>query len=290
MLENMEWLSLRFAAMDKHHLMRLLVVTPTLGTSPWLGETVQSVAVCASGAAHVLVAPPQAVCSLQGAYPGVKVIPEPSRGGMYAAINAGLAAVPEWDAFTYLNDDDLLLPGFVELQAKISQMRGATMAYGRVRLIDSRGNRLGGIPISVFPEQNRVLYACRLEPVYQHGTVVSRAAWLLAGPFDEKLKFCGDTDYLARLCLGGVSATFVEGEVAAFRLRAGQLTKQREVMIAERRKVDAKLNLLDGAIPLTQRWQARLLFRSTNWRLYAERLRRHGWKRFDAVLEAAGQE
>lgn len=94
---------------------------------------------------------------------------------------------------------------------------------------------------------------------------------------------------MARLCLNGVPAQFVDGEVAAFRLRPGQLTKQREAMTSERRRVDETLGLRRGVGLMPRVW-ARLCFRLANGRVYLERLRRQGWKRFDTVLTESGHE
>lgn len=266
-----------------------LVVTPTLGESPWLAETVASIAACAERCTHVLVAPAAAVQKLAARFPRVRVVTEPG-GGMYAAINAGLAVAGDWEAFTYLNDDDVLLPDFSLVARAIAAAGGRPLiAYGGVRLIDARGRRLGAIPISPAPELNRALYAQRIEPVYQHGTVVTRAAIEAAGgAFDATLRFCGDSEFLARACVRGVP--FVRAtrrEVSAFRLRAGQLTKNRAVMIAERKRVDEKLGLLAPQPPAVLR-SARWRFRLANLAIYAERIRRHGFLSFDEMLERVG--
>lgn len=269
--------------------MKLLVVTPTLGTSPWLVETLASVAEHADGATHVLVVPAAEVASLAARFPRVCVQAEPG-GGMYAAINAGLAAVSDWDAFTYLNDDDVLLPAFAENVRAIVAARAhePCIAYGGVRLIAADGRRLGSIPISSAPELNRLLYAQRLEPVYQHGTVVTRTVVDRIGAFDARLRFCGDSEFLARACVRGVPFVRATGrETAAFRLRAGQLTKHREAMIAERKAVDEKLGLLSPQPAGALRW-ARWRFRLANLGVYLERIRRHGFVSFDTLLERSG--
>ncbi len=271
--------------------MRLLVVTPTLGESPWLAETVVSVATHAPGAAHMLVAPAGAVAALAAKFPRTTIVAEPG-GGMYAAINAGLAALPDWDAFTYLNDDDVLLRDFSAIARAVSSAAERSrplIAYGGVRLIDARGRRLGAIPISPAPELNRALYAQRLEPVYQHGTVATRAAFDAIGGFDAAFRFCGDSEFLARACVRGVSfSCATRREVAAFRLRAGQATKNRAAMIAERARVDDKLGLL-AALPAADLRRARRRFRWANVAIYAERLARHGFVTFDELLERGGQ-
>ncbi|MBL9202713.1 MAG: hypothetical protein JNL39_19525 [Opitutaceae bacterium] len=271
--------------------MRLAVVTPTLGESRWLAETVASVATCAPDAMHVLVAPAAAVAPLSEKFPRTTVLPDPG-GGMYAAINAGLvASAGVWDAFTYINDDDLLLPDFSAVVRAVSpaaRTRAPLIAYGGVRLIDAHGARLGAIPISPAPRLNRALYSQRLEPVYQHGTVATRAVFESVGGFDTAFRLCGDSEYLARACLHGIPfACATRREVAAFRLRAGQLTKNRAPMGAERDRVDKKLGL-PAPTPRQELRVARWRFRLANLAIYAERIRRHGFVTFDGLLERAG--
>jgi len=265
--------------------MKILVITPTLGQSAWLAETVATVAALPVVSRHILVCPATVRADLANRFPQVQVVTEPG-GGMYAAINAGLAAATgAWDAFTYINDDDLLLPGFVAHARRLERAGpGPMMAYGNVKLIDDRGRRLGAIPVSPCPSLNRALYAQRLEPVYQHGTLVTRAALAALRGFDESFRFCGDSEFLARACVAGVPFLRTGGRpVAAFRLRTDQLTKNRAAMLAERTKVDEKLGLLAPQPALRRRW-ARLVFRTANLPVYAERVARHGWVSFDELL------
>jgi hypothetical protein len=262
--------------------LQLLVVTPTLGQSPWLDETVASVAGLPFPCAHVLVAPASAVPGLAGRFPRTLVVPEPG-GGMYAAINAGLAAVPGWRACTYINDDDLLLPRLAEVMAR-ARTAEARIVYGGVRLINTQGRRIGAIPISPVPALNRLLYAQRTEPVFQHGTVVTRAVVEKLGPFDATLRFCGDSEFLARACVAGIPFVCATTRpVAAFRLRAGQLTKNLPVMLAEHHRVYDKHRLPAERITLRHRW-ARLVFRAANVPVYAERVARHGFITFGEQL------
>lgn len=265
---------------------RILVITPTLGTSPWLEETVVSVARLPLPCTHMLVAPATAIASLGARFPAVRVIAEPG-GGMYAAINAALAAESSWGMFTYINDDDLLLPGFA-LVVDCMRQNPEGAAYGGVRLIGPQGQPLGSIPISPFPALNRRLYAQRVEPVYQHGTVFSRQLYEKMGGFDENFRFCGDTEYMARACVAGLPfrcATM--RQVAAFRLWAGQLTKNLAAMQAESDRVHAKLGLPAPCITWQHRW-ARLVFRGANLPVYLERIVRHGPITFGELLARGG--
>jgi hypothetical protein len=236
------------------------------------------------------VAPAEKVAGLREEFPAATVVPEPAGGGgMYAAINAGAGAAGSWDLLTYINDDDLLRPDFTAVVRRAAAAGDRPMiVYGGVELIDAAGRRLGEIPIGRRPAQHRALYAERLEPVFQHGTVVTRAAWAQLGGFDASLRFCGDSEFLARACVSGVPAVCAtRAPVAAFRLRAGQLTKNRAAMQAERARVDAQLGLCAGPRTVARRW-ARWVFRLSNLPIYAERVARHGFVSFDELIERAG--
>lgn len=263
--------------------LKLLVVTPTLGTSPWLEETVRSVAERRISCEHVLVAPRERIAALVERYPNLGVVADPG-GGMYAAINAGLASSSGWDAFTYINDDDLLLPGFERVVACVDADE-ACIAYGGVLLINTEGKRTGAIPMCPFPRLNRLLYAQRVEPVFQHGTIATRkAVEHMGGPFDTTLRFCGDSEFLARGCVSGVRFIHATRRpVAAFRLRAGQATKNLPVMLEEHNRLYAKLRLAAPCLGIKHRL-ARFVFCLSNTGVYLERIRRHGFLRFGEVL------
>jgi GT2 family glycosyltransferase len=271
--------------------MKLFVITPTLGASPWLDETVASVTTCAPDAVHVFVAPAAAVAGLATRFPRAMVVPEPEgRAGMYVAINAGLAAMGAGDAFTYINDDDVLLPDFsLNLRAATAAAGRPLIVYGGVKLIDGRGRRLGAIPISPDPKLNRALYAQRVEPVFQQGMIVTRAVIDAIGGFAPDLKLRGDTEFLARACLKGIPfVCATRRSVAAFRLRPGQASKDRAAMIAEGARVEAML-AQGPPPPAAELDRARRRFRRANLAIYAERIARHGFVTFDQMLERGGQ-
>jgi len=264
--------------------MKLLVVTPTLGSSRWLKDTVESVERFAPGSRQILVAPREKMEALRKEFPAVEVVPERG-GGMYAAINDGVAAAGgAWDAFTYLNDDDVLGPNFAAATRLMSATTGEGIVYGRVALIGAGGESLGALSISPVPNLNRELWEQRIEPLFQQGTLVNRAAWNRLAGFDETLRFCGDSEFLARACVKGVQfQRAAGGPVAAFRLRAGQLTKNRTAMEAERKKVDEKLGLR------AKRKQGRhllalMIFRVWNLPVYAGRVRRFGFVSFNEAM------
>jgi glycosyltransferase involved in cell wall biosynthesis len=260
----------------------ILVVTPTLGDSPWLDDTVASVANQSHRCRHVLVCPAAKVDELAQRFPAVEVYAEPG-GGMYAAINAGLAAAGAWGAFTYINDDDLLLPDFSRVAAA-AQTTAEALFYGGVRLINTHGKRIGAIPISRLSGSNRLLYAQRVEPVYQHGTIATRAVYDRIGGFDASFRFCGDSEFLARCCVSKIPCRRVGwGVIAAFRLRAGQLTKNLPVMLEEHHRLYNKLKLPAARLTWRHRW-ARFVFYLGNAGVYVERIWRYGFIGFGEVL------
>lgn len=259
--------------------MRVLVVTPTLGHSPWLMETVQSVAKLADVCAHVLVAPANEVGNIVARFPRATVISEGDGArGMYAAINTASRRSTDWDALTYINDDDMLLPGFMRVVRAVESRQARMMvAYGRVRLIDSSGKIVGTVPASRWPALNSLLYDQQIEPLYQQGAVMTRTAFEYLGGFDESLKLCGDTEILARACQAGITfAHATHDEVAIFRLRAGQLSRNREAMAAERAIINRKLGLPVERL-LWRHHLARWAFRAGNIGVYFRRMRQHGW-------------
>ena len=264
--------------------MKVLVITPTLGRSRWLSETVDSVAALSLPIIHVLVAPGAVSVDLQRKFPNTEVISE-AGSGMYGAVNDGARHCKSWDAITYINDDDLLLPAFNRL-ARAAKERGRAeqITYGRVSLVDGAGRRLGSIPINPWPTLSRSLYRLRIEPVYQQGTLISRAAWDRMGGFCETLRFCGDSEFLARACIKSIPFFFCNRTVGAFRLRTGQLTKNRALMINERFEVDRNLKLVSAPRRLHDKL-ASLVFRAANAAVYIERIARHGPITFDRMLE-----
>jgi hypothetical protein len=260
--------------------MTLRVVTVTRGVSKYAEQAVRSVAVAAPGAEYVIVGPVEKLGGIARAHPGAHIVPE-CGPGLYPNLNVGLRQPSaSWDAFTWINDDDLLSAGgFATLLQAMADQPGVEVFFGRVRLIDGNGKRVGELPVARRGEDLAALLARGIVPLAQPGTVIRRSLFDRLGGIDESYRLAGDLDFFVRALMTGARCSFVDAEVAAFRLSAGQLSKQREVGEAEKNRALAPL----AATPrsLAALWR----FRLGNLGVYAERLRRHGWVSMQSLYD-----
>ena len=249
----------------------LLVVTPTLGQSPWLDETVASVASLPRACRHVLVCPAAVRANLERRFPQAQVMADPG-GGMYAAINAGIAAVPDWDAFTYLSDDDVLCAeGTATAWQRLERDPQTEVVYGRVSLIDAQGAPQGWLPVTHRPGDLAGLMARGIMPLAQPGTWLRPVLLKRLGGFDETFRLAGDLDLFSRAVAGGARFDFVPVEVARFRLHASQLSKNEQAGDEEKKR--ALSRWADAPAPRS----ALMRFRRDNLTVYLDRIRRHGF-------------
>lgn len=258
--------------------MKRRVVIPTLGESPHLAAAVDSARALGASWQVVLVAPAARVDGLRQRFPGAEVIAETGHG-LYAAVNAGLAA-GAWEWFSYLNDDDLVAGALAdEIPA------GADIVYGSVDYIDESGRRVGSFPVESQPARLPCLLAAGLPALTPQGTVISRRAFEALGGFDAQLKFCGDFDFWLRAAGRGLRFEHRPVLAGAFRLRPGQLSGQREAAAAELAMVCARAGRLHSSFQLA--W-ARTAFRLRHLPLILERRRLTGhWRSHDLFAPKA---
>lgn len=249
--------------------MNLAVVTATRTAPPSLDETVRSVAASLPGARHVVVGPAALAASLAGRFPHVVFVAESGRG-LYAALNDGLAALGDAEAFTWLNDDDVLSPEGTAAALRALATSSAGIVYGRVGLADAAGRRLGEIPVARRPADLPALLASGIMPLAQPGTWVRREVLAAVPRFDESYRLAGDLDFYVRALRAGIAFGFVNAEVARFRLHAGQLSKDEAAAAREHNRAIAGLPAVPSA---GARWR----FRFDNLSVYLERVRRHGF-------------
>lgn len=211
--------------------MKLLVVTPTLGRSPWLAEVMRDVEVLSRTVplVQVLVAPGSVVAALQKDYPRATVVDEEREGGLYGAINRGADAVSGWRWLTYINDDDRLEPALADVWTLVVKMNPAPdVVFGNVDYIDEHGRTIAPFPVSRWPADIPGLLAAGVAPFTQQGSLIGADVWRRLGGFDESFRLAGDFDFWVRAAAAGARFKFVARKVARFRVRAGQLSRATE--------------------------------------------------------------
>jgi glycosyltransferase involved in cell wall biosynthesis len=134
--------------------------------------------------------------------------------GQSAAINKGLRRA-NGEYLTYINSDDLLLPGTVKLIVNhFEEHPEADMVYGYCQLIDASGSHLRLVKTLPFDLQQAVLGS----PPMQPGTFWRRDVTRRIGYMDENLHYLMDVDYCFRTALAGFNLQGIRSTLAKFRL------------------------------------------------------------------------
>ena len=269
----------------------LLILTPTLGVSPYLDQTVRSVARLDLPVHHVLVCPTARIAELAGRFPGCRVVADAGKdGGLYGALNAGLAAVGDlaWDWFTYLNDDDLLSAGFARMLVR-HDARGdlATVAYGNVETIDEDGASLGGMTVESAPEYFSALLQGGISPVGQQGMVFGAPVVRALGGYHLRYSICADLDFWARAAAQGFSFRYYPQEVGRFRIQPGQISGDVSLLRTQLAEI-TRAHFPTPVSPWARRF-ARWRYRWRNLPKYLRRLRAVGFASSLDVLRTGGR-
>jgi GT2 family glycosyltransferase len=267
------------------HRQRLLVVTPTLGLSPWLDETVASVAAQSLELDHVLVSPASRQRALQNRFPSTHVVPDAGKaGGIYGALNAALEESPaDWDWFTYINDDDTLLPGFRGVFLRhLHSPQPDPVVYGDVALITEQGHEVSAITVERTPSRIPALLQQGISPLMQQGMLFRRDSVLRLRGFDLRYRLCADLDFWLRALVTGERFRYYPVRVAQFRLRDGQLSG--DTRTTEQEQSDIVRRLLPTPVSAwRQRW-ARWHYRVSNLPRYLARFRTRGFRTSYEIL------
>jgi hypothetical protein len=252
--------------------MKLRIVTATRGDSPFWDDMIRSVRACASDAEHVIVCPPAAMRALAASAPAARLVAETGTG-LYAALNQGWREPPgDWEAFTWLNDDDRFEPGLGSAWREMQAQPESGISYGRVRLIGGEGQMMGWQPVASRPDDLVPLLIRGVMPLAQPGTLIRRRVMEAVGALDQSYRLAGDLDFFVRALVAGVRFSHCDAVVAQFRLRAGQLSKHEAIAATEFDRAVAPLRAGNSSAGLA----ALARFRWTNRGVYWDRWRRHG--------------
>ncbi len=269
---------------------KLLIITPTLGTSAYLTQTVAAVrAIGGVDLQYLLVCPADRVQSLKADYPDCDVAADQGKtGGLYGAINAGLAAARlGWKWFTYINDDDLLSPGFAEMARRHCRSENlATVAYGDIETIDGAGASLGTMTIESNPAYFPALLQAGISPTGQQGMLFGEPVVRALGGYDLKYRVCADLDFWVRARARGFPFRYYPMEVGRFRIRPGQISG--EVSLLRDQLDEITRAHFPAPVSGIVKRIARLRYRLLNLPRYVRRFRAVGMAKSLDVLAAGG--
>ena len=268
------------------HYRRILVVTPTLGDSVFLDKTMNSVGTQLLDILHVISAPAEKQQALKLRFPRARVVPDAGKsGGIYGALNAALDNITEsWDWFTYINDDDMLLPGFSEVFYRhMRSVASEPVIYGDVDLIDESGRAISRVTVERDPAWIPALLKQGISPLMQQGMLFRRDIVRRLGGFDLRYRLCADLDFWLRAFAVGAKFRYYSKRVAQFRLRSGQLSGSTAVTQREQDEI-VKRHLPVPVAPWIVRF-ARWRYRAFNLPRYFERTRTRGFRTSYQLLQ-----
>jgi hypothetical protein len=270
---------------------RLLVVTPTLGISSYLDETVRGITSLKIPFLHVISCPRPVVAQLQDRFPHATVVADAGKeGAIYGAINAALqaSAGEDWQWFTYINDDDELAPEFSEVARRhFARTNPEPVVYGNVRVIDEEGGTISLLTTERSPRFIPALLRAGISPLNQQGMLFRRDVVEQLGEFNIKYRICADLDFWARALALGRPFRYYPLEVGRFRVRRGQISGDVSLTIREQDEIACRL-FPDAGGSLTRllaKWRYRLL----NLPRYFARSRTAGWVSSNQILAGGGQ-
>jgi GT2 family glycosyltransferase len=267
--------------------MRLLIITPTLGQSPHLEGTVESINRLDLARQHIISCPRTKVAELSARFPRSRVIADRGReAGLYGAINAGLAAADEsWDFFTYLNDDDRFGIHFEAMFKRHATAKNlSAVGFGYIWNIDKAGRKVTGMTVGPYPQQYPALLQMGISPTGQQGMVFGRQVVEAIGEYSTQYKICGDLDYWCRAMAAGFRFVFYPLEAGRFRLQRGQISGDVSTLRDELRRI-ARIHF-PKEVSAAQKKLAKLIYRLYNAPRYFQRIARMGFKNSYQILES----
>ena len=232
----------------------VLAVVPTLGErTDTLGAALASVrAQTGVETTLVVVVPPAAEEARRIAEHHRAVIVDDPRRGLSAAVNAGIAAATTEQYFSWIGDDDELVPGGLRALVDLIEETGAVVAFGACAYMDG-DNRV--FAVSRAGKWARRVLAWGPDLIPQPASITRLDALRDVGPFDESLRFVMDLDMFLRLRRKGSFAS-TPRTVAHYRWHPDALTvANRGVSIAEAEAVKRR-HLSAPLRPVARLWEA----------------------------------
>jgi len=265
-------------------MLKLLIITPTLGRSKYASQLQACLLTSCAEIQHVVVAPEAKVEAIRQKWSHSYVVQESdSSGGMYSALNDGLRAARSfsWDYFVYINDDDLLdIPAIV---SSISTHPQADFLYGDYKYINEMGE-----PLFLASTCRKASFCLKvwklgLTPFSQQAVVLKRNIVEKTGGFDPSFRYAGDMDFYVRAFLSSSNQVYVSRVLGRFRIHPNQLSSNRSLFDEEIRKCrQSKLPHLS----YLEKCFYRSYFRISNCFRMLSRMKKMGLLRTSALFQS----
>ena len=219
---------------------RFGVVTPTLNAERYLERTLESIWSQRGGGIeidHLIVdgGSSDATVEIAQRFPSRVVVARD--GGMYEAVNRGLAGV-SGEIVGYINADDEIAPGALARVAEaLGRTPSAQWVCGRLEYIDGEDRVLGAwTPVRMsLRSYAGIGWSC----IPQQTVWARRSFSERVGPYDTGFKNCADYDWYARAMR--LSEPLILGEVIGrFRLHESNLSYDAERMRSESQAIQER--------------------------------------------------
>jgi GT2 family glycosyltransferase len=266
---------------------RILIVTPTLGNAPTLAATVSSVAAFCEEVDYIIITPKKQVQTLEKRFPGVRIVAESAdSSGLYGALQTAFNGTgAQYDWVGWINDDDLLEPGFSEVISHALLRPELDLIYGRVQMIAGSGAHLMYAPMARSPWLANACAAIGQIPFTQQGGLIRRSSFEKVGGFSLNFKLGADSDLFFRLLRSGARSKCCRELVATYRITPGQLSSDRDLQLVEHAQITEARK-----VPPFWRRLVRAWFMCENLPFLIGRIRRHGFRTVRAIMESAYSE
>jgi hypothetical protein len=184
--------------------------------------------------------------------------------------------------FSYINDDDLLMPGFARAAELAADSRSMDIIYGQVEMIARDGRPITRITVARKNWHIGHYFRTGIVPFTQQGTLIRASMVKQLGGFDTRYNLLADTDFFQRAFNARAKFGFVDAVVAQYRIRHGQLSSDLNAQATELRE------MLHYYPPPSMRWLSRFVVGCLgglgNRDVLAERLAKNGRLRLKAIL------
>ena len=205
---------------------QVTVVLPALNAAATLPEALDSLAAQEVNWQAILVDGGSAdgTPELAARWPGLEIVTAPG-SSIYRALNIGIAAAAA-PVVCLLNSDDVLLPGaLATMLAALAAAPEAEIVRGRPRFFaDTAAGDVAAAAIERLADRPLSLPQIMQGPFSINSMLFRRALFERIGPFDERLRFAADREWLLRAWAAGAHLVELPVPVYRYRVHGGSST------------------------------------------------------------------